>query len=238
VYTNWLHGLAPHHSAQDCVYLNPHDGGHWDDGDCGSSSGFLFGSSITTRPHICQYEIDTSAQGNGTVNHHGDGDTHMCPSTVIQHASRYHGILGQYGQSCYEVLPRYDVSWTHGEQLCQQEGGHLAHIASADEQSFVQEFMTNHMPTHGAWIGLNDRASEGHFVWSSGDAVAYTNWAKGHTGNWDSPGREDCALFLPYANGHWDDLPCGSSSGLFGDTGESHPIICQFGLSHGSSAVG
>ena len=99
------------------------------------------------------------------------GNTKLCPLTVIHHAAGHHGILGHYGQNCYELLPRYDVTWSHGERLCQQEGGHLAHISSADEQSFVQEFMTNHSPDHGVWIGLNDRDQEGQLQWSSGHTL-------------------------------------------------------------------
>ena len=54
-----------------------------------------------------------------------------------------------------------------------------------------------------SWIGFNDEASEGTFVWSSGEAVAFTNWNAGEPNN--SGGLEDYAEMLG-SNSKWNDL--------------------------------
>ena len=55
------------------------------------------------------------------------------------------------------------------------------------------------------WIGLNDEAVEGTFVWYDQSPVTYTNWASGEPNNNGS--GEDCVQIYP--DGRWNDLPCG-----------------------------
>jgi len=47
-------------------------------------------------------------------------------------------------------------------------GGHLAHIDNADQQKTIYEVVRQYHNDH-VWIGLNDRATEEQFVWSSGE---------------------------------------------------------------------
>ena len=63
-----------------------------------------------------------------------------------------------------------------------------------------------------------------------GDPVTYTNWIPGRKSNFESHHSEDCVAYIPYKQGQWDDIPCGSSGGLFdiGDTGETHPYMCEY----------
>ena len=49
-------------------------------------------------------------------------------------------------------------------------GGHLAHIENAEQQQKIYDVARQYHRDH-AWIGLNDRASEEHFVWSSGKSL-------------------------------------------------------------------
>ena len=47
-------------------------------------------------------------------------------------------------------------------------GGHLVHIDNAEQQQKIYDIVRQYEHDH-VWIGLNDRASEEHFVWSSGN---------------------------------------------------------------------
>jgi len=42
------------------------------------------------------------------------------------------------------------------------------------------------------WIGYNELAKEGNWVWSDNSPAEYQNWNKGEPNNWKVD--EDCAL--------------------------------------------
>jgi formylglycine-generating enzyme required for sulfatase activity len=63
------------------------------------------------------------------------------------------------------------------------------------------------------WIGYNDIASEGSFVWSSGAPAAFVSWNSGVP---DNSSNEDCTEFRLGRN-NWNDLNCATG----------HPFICE-----------
>ncbi|MCI0621891.1 MAG: hypothetical protein L0387_09510 [Acidobacteria bacterium] len=78
------------------------------------------------------------------------------------------------GHSYYLLTPD---TWTASEAEALRLGGHLVTINDAAENQWV--FATFHRTgQYGLWIGLNDEASEGTFVWSSGEPVTFTDWAQ------------------------------------------------------------
>ena len=92
----------------------------------------------------------------------------MCPQIVQEHASDYNNILAIRGQACYEVVAHRAGSWPNVENDCKSRGGHLIDIASAGEQSFISELLSNNSFRYDVWIGLNDRQHEERFSWTSG----------------------------------------------------------------------
>lgn len=59
-------------------------------------------------------------------------------------------------------------------------GGHLASISDQAEHDWVfGMFGAFGGVDRPLWIGLNDAASEGNFVWVNGEPVVYTNWLTG-----------------------------------------------------------
>ena len=89
------------------------------------------------------------------------------------------------------------MTWQQAEQVAVLEGGHLATIRSGAENAWASQ-------TFGAnfWIGLNDLAVEGAYVWSSGDLSAYRNWAPGEPQN--DPAQDGVHLWSAYP-GQWGD---------------------------------
>jgi len=63
------------------------------------------------------------------------------------------------------------------------------------------------------WIGFNDIAKEGSFVWSSGEKVTFKAWASGEPNNVN--GNEDFVTIYPGNHpsaGKWNDWVNGSSA--------------------------
>lgn len=110
-------------------------------------------------------------------------------------------------------------SWTAAENAAVALGGHLATVRSQAEHDWlVQTFANYQGSTVDLWIGFNDAALEGTFVWSSGEPVVYTNWDVGEPNN--AGGTEDYAnLRKNNPAGYWNDLanaPTGYHANPFG----------------------
>ena len=74
------------------------------------------------------------------------------------------------------------TNWTTSETWATMLGGHLATVDTANEENWIYDTFATYAGTNrGAlWIGLNDAANPGTFVYSSGVTnIAYTNWATG-----------------------------------------------------------
>ena len=103
---------------------------------------------------------------------------------------------------------RVDGNWFDGDAEGNRRRGALVTINDAAEQQFLEE----NLNLDGAWIGLNDQAVEGNFVWSGGGSLAdtlFTNWASGQP---DSGAGDEDFVGLDAA-GEWSDLPGPDSLG-------------------------
>lgn len=110
------------------------------------------------------------------------------------------------GHSYYLLDPS---SWQDAEAQAIALGGHLASINDAAEQNWVfSAFGTFGGVDRGLWIGLSDQASEGNFVWTSGEPLTYTNWIAGQPDNF--AGSENWVHLMKgnigYVPGEWNDL--------------------------------
>jgi len=97
-------------------------------------------------------------------------------------------------------------SWDGAKTQCQAMGMNLASINSQTENDFIGN--TSGSIAQGSWwVGLNDQAAEGNYVWSDGSPYTFSAWNGGEPNN---SGNEDCAEFMT-GNYRWNDLPCGAS---------------------------
>lgn len=114
-------------------------------------------------------------------------------------------FVGSYGSSDYYVVTDSTdgkLLWTEAEAAAVTMGGHLVAINDAAEESWLRTAISS---AERLWIGLNDAASNGTFVWSNGDAVTYTNWAGGEPNN--CCGGETYVVVNWLSSGQWNDLP-------------------------------
>jgi hypothetical protein len=88
------------------------------------------------------------------------------------------------GSSTYNGHTYYlldNKTWINQEAEAVSLGGHLATINDAAENTWIWD--TFGILPEGLFFGLNDAASEGVFVWSSGESVTFTNWRSGEPNN-------------------------------------------------------
>jgi parallel beta-helix repeat protein len=126
----------------------------------------------------------------------GRGDT-LNGNGYFQFSSQ--GVVDPPVDSTYLLTPTR-LTWQQAEDYAQEVGGHLVTINDAAEDSFLQStFGTD----QSFWTGLNDIATEGNFVWSSGESVTYTNFAPGEPN--DFRGNQDAVVINFTSDKLWDD---------------------------------
>src|SRR4051794_25522957 len=75
-------------------------------------------------------------------------------------------------------------TWTASEAQARGLGGHLVTINDAAENQWVRNtFPLTGVPYASLWIGLNDAANKGQFVWDNGELVTFTYWYPGEPNN-------------------------------------------------------
>lgn len=89
--------------------------------------------------------------------------------------------------------------------------GYLATFTSADEEDWVIANFTAIGTDEHIWIGATDEATEGTWIWVSGEPWNHTNWAMGEP---NGGSEENC---LEYTDGEaaWNDESCISSRSMF-----------------------
>jgi hypothetical protein len=97
----------------------------------------------------------------------------------------------------YELVTAND--WNTAEANAIANGGHLVTVNDSAEQVWLNQTFSQ----SDLWIGFNDIANEGNWVWTSGESVTYTNWANGEPNN---NGNEDVAV-MNWNGSQWNDLP-------------------------------
>jgi hypothetical protein len=130
-----------------------------------------------------------------------------------------------YNTNGHTYLLLDSSSWPDAEAEALTLGGHLVTVNDAAEDAFVYSTFgptaISHSPVSGKvnlWLGYNDVASEGNFVWVSGLSSNYTDWFDGQPQ--DTFGDEDyTGIRVRGSNaniqvGHWIDIV---SDGRLGD---------------------
>ena len=103
----------------------------------------------------------------------------------------------------YEVV---SGNWEVAENAAIMRGGHLVTINNQAEQDWLINNFTGLSGHTWYWMGFNDAAVEGTWVWASGEPVSYTKWAAAAPNN---QGNEDWGIMnygLPGNAIYWQDV--------------------------------
>ena len=92
---------------------------------------------------------------------------------------------------------------------------HLVKIETEEENEELYNEAVRLSMIDGTWIGLNDIAKEGTWVWTNGKRANFTNWNQYQP---DNANNEDCARLNTFTSRtgrlysrnpkKWNDLPC------------------------------
>ena len=98
---------------------------------------------------------------------------------------------------------------------------HLARIETGNEQPLISMLIG----TNVAWIGGNDIAAEGTYVWDNGSVIQLTNWNTSQPNNGGGLFPENCIAMDGTAGGRWDDRACDATV-TTSDPGV-HGYVCE-----------
>jgi len=95
-------------------------------------------------------------------------------------------------------------NWADAEATCVANGGHLATIETASQNSWVH---ANAAQSNAhVWHGATDQFSEGAWTDATGqNALPFTDWAGGEP---NGGTYESCAASVYTWGGKWNDAPC------------------------------
>ena len=115
----------------------------------------------------------------------------------------------QRGPHRYLVCPiprNYEEARAH----CQAEGAEPAVVESEGEAVWLHATAVE-VARQDYWLGADDRAVEGSFVWWNGAPLDYARWDEGEPNN--AGDRQDCA-HIRANNGMWNDRECEARQGV------------------------
>ena len=113
-------------------------------------------------------------------------------------------ILNPANGHFYELIRKGGITWQDARDAAAASvfngvNGHLVTITSAAENDFVAGLSSFDLRP---WIGLTDEASEGNFVWITGEPFVFQNWDAG-----EPSGDGDFVEFLGNRDDQWNDIP-------------------------------
>ena len=105
----------------------------------------------------------------------------------------------------YYALYASSVTWDEAVMRCEDQGGHLATITSAEENAVIASAVRD-SGMRGVMLGGTDKAQEGTWAWMTGEEWNYTNWSGNEPNNqgWTDSKNADI-LWIYSDSGKWDD---------------------------------
>jgi len=113
-------------------------------------------------------------------------------------------------KSCYLIINVPTLNWSDARRTCQNLGGDLAIIRSAEENNFIFDLVKKQktITDWGVWLGIT-RKSNKKMYWIDDSPLTghYSAWGSGEPG---SPNSEYCSNMFGAGSrqGKWNDIGC------------------------------
>ena len=160
--------------------------------------------------NTASYRVNTSEHNNESglyVTHIYAYDTYGNCYSDTPINRKMHTIIGnpqpsntvEYNGHRYELYELGgEYEWGYAKYFCEEKGGHLATITSAEENNIIHQLIQS--SGNNFLIGGTDKDSEGEWKWITGEPFNYTNWNETQSDNY-----EDEDYLMMYSNGKWND---------------------------------
>ncbi|BFZ12347.1 hypothetical protein BsWGS_15386 [Bradybaena similaris] len=140
--------------------------------------------------------------------------------------------LKVHGGFCFDFFVPSPVDYNTANAECNKHGGTLPIVTSKDISDFlIDQLVYEYGAGSRIWIGLNDKATEGTYVWEDGTPLSssYSNWDPSRN---STSANHDCVNFDPTKNGVWNEDYCEDT--FFGLFEHERPYVCQYKARAGS----
>ena len=115
---------------------------------------------------------------------------------------------GDIQRICYYVSNAVATDWSDAKSNCELSyGGVLASIPNAAADTHVTSLIDAVSTSEDFFLGINDQATEGVYIWDGGLVSTYTGWGTGEPNNFNN---EDCTVYSAAHQG-WNDISCNVS---------------------------
>ncbi|XP_078000821.1 C-type lectin mosGCTL-1-like [Glandiceps talaboti] len=120
------------------------------------------------------------------------------------------------------------LTWADANEACKNQEGELVQIRDRQLHNAVAEYLRQEMGgtrIKSVWLGLNDIAEEGKYVWTDGTELIegdYDNWAPGepNDNNKKNTNGQDCGQLWRLKDWQWDDGYCDNK----------RAYVCQYSM--------
>ena len=144
---------------------------------------------------ICEWDTDKSDDINFNNSH-----------VVVTGAE---GVFNEHYYKMYNA----NMTWDQAKAACEEQGGHLVTITSAEEQQFIEALNNDNQ---SVWIGCERTEEAETWKWITDEAFSFSNWSDGEPNNYN--GNETKGAIRP---DKWNDFNEDSS-------GEVNGFLCEW----------
>ncbi|GFR73149.1 versican core protein [Elysia marginata] len=132
---------------------------------------------------------------------------------------------------CYELITNSKKTYNEASNVCRSYGGALASVTSWEVEYSIGGVLRDLQHYQDIWIGLNDKNTEGYYVWEDGSSYDYSHWAANQGPSNSFPDSEDCVAMD--FTGEWHDYRCYQWGFMFArNIPPRLGFVCQYEAHH------